>query len=282
MGGGSASRKASACIQNDTNRINAHNTNIHALSGIRTHDPGVRTVEDSSRLRPRGHSGRPEPDITECKPNNSLTTFVLTSIKVIVCGATLLNNQPSILSKYDCLDAEESGVINWKAWWQRPDDHSNNDDQPHNIKNNYYYQLIITWYKTLCRSSLVFWWETGITDCRNKGEKNSPSSRFNNLLVLYIYIYIILSGWRLAWMQYCTPERIELFRFSSRFDLGFIQSPVTDLKLDVLCSIRGSCKIFLFSTASIPALGPPVLLFSGDSFLWGKAVELSSSPLASI
>jgi hypothetical protein len=36
-------------------RINAHNTDIHALSGIRTHDPSVRASEDSSCLRPRGH-----------------------------------------------------------------------------------------------------------------------------------------------------------------------------------------------------------------------------------
>jgi hypothetical protein len=36
-------------------RINAHNTNIHALSGIRTHDRSVRANEDSSSLRPRGH-----------------------------------------------------------------------------------------------------------------------------------------------------------------------------------------------------------------------------------
>jgi hypothetical protein len=31
-------------------------TDIHALSGIRTHDPSVRASEDSSWLRPRGHS----------------------------------------------------------------------------------------------------------------------------------------------------------------------------------------------------------------------------------
>jgi hypothetical protein len=35
-------------------RINAH-TDTHALSGIRIHDPRVRTSECSSRLRPRGH-----------------------------------------------------------------------------------------------------------------------------------------------------------------------------------------------------------------------------------
>jgi hypothetical protein len=39
-------------------RINAHNTNIHALGGIRTHDPSVRASEDSSCLRPRGHCDR--------------------------------------------------------------------------------------------------------------------------------------------------------------------------------------------------------------------------------
>jgi hypothetical protein len=33
-------------------RINAH-TDIHALSGIQTHDPSVRASENSSCLRPR-------------------------------------------------------------------------------------------------------------------------------------------------------------------------------------------------------------------------------------
>jgi hypothetical protein len=32
--------------------------NIHALSGIRTHDPSVRASEDSSCLRPLGHCDR--------------------------------------------------------------------------------------------------------------------------------------------------------------------------------------------------------------------------------
>jgi hypothetical protein len=39
-------------------RINAHNTDIHALSGIRTRDPSVRASEDISCLRPRGHCDR--------------------------------------------------------------------------------------------------------------------------------------------------------------------------------------------------------------------------------
>jgi hypothetical protein len=39
-------------------RINAHNTDIHALSGIRTHDPNFRASEDSSCLRLRDHYDR--------------------------------------------------------------------------------------------------------------------------------------------------------------------------------------------------------------------------------
>jgi hypothetical protein len=39
-------------------RINIH-TDIHALSGIRTHDSSVRAGEDSSCLRPHGHCDRP-------------------------------------------------------------------------------------------------------------------------------------------------------------------------------------------------------------------------------
>jgi len=33
-------------------------THIHASSGIRTHDPSVRAVEDRTCLRPRGHWDR--------------------------------------------------------------------------------------------------------------------------------------------------------------------------------------------------------------------------------
>jgi hypothetical protein len=39
--------------------INAHSTDIHALSGIRSHDPSVRVSEDSSCLRQSGHCDRP-------------------------------------------------------------------------------------------------------------------------------------------------------------------------------------------------------------------------------
>jgi hypothetical protein len=39
-------------------RINEHNTDIHALSGIRTQGPSVRGSEDRSCLRPRSHCNR--------------------------------------------------------------------------------------------------------------------------------------------------------------------------------------------------------------------------------
>jgi hypothetical protein len=59
----SARRKAATYTQDNTNRINA-NTDIHALSGIRSDDPSVRASEDSSCLRPHGHSDRRVKHIT--------------------------------------------------------------------------------------------------------------------------------------------------------------------------------------------------------------------------
>jgi hypothetical protein len=44
-------------------RINAHNTDTHSLSGIRTHDPSVQANEDCPCLRPRGHCDRLKRDI---------------------------------------------------------------------------------------------------------------------------------------------------------------------------------------------------------------------------
>jgi hypothetical protein len=38
-----------------TQTQNKRNTDIHALSGIRTHNLSIRVSEDSSCLRPRGH-----------------------------------------------------------------------------------------------------------------------------------------------------------------------------------------------------------------------------------
>jgi hypothetical protein len=50
LDGGSGRRKAAIYTVRHKHRINA---NIHALSGIRTHDPSVRVGEDISCLRPR-------------------------------------------------------------------------------------------------------------------------------------------------------------------------------------------------------------------------------------
>jgi hypothetical protein len=57
LDGGSASCKAATYIQNNTNKEQTH-TDIHALSGIPTHNPTVRASEDVSCLRPRGHYDR--------------------------------------------------------------------------------------------------------------------------------------------------------------------------------------------------------------------------------
>jgi hypothetical protein len=51
-------RTLPAHITTQKHRINAHNTDIHALSGIRTHDPRVPAREDISCLRPLGHCDR--------------------------------------------------------------------------------------------------------------------------------------------------------------------------------------------------------------------------------
>jgi hypothetical protein len=51
-------RKASTYTEQQRHRINAHNTDIHTLIGIRTHDPSVRASEDSSCLRPCRHCDR--------------------------------------------------------------------------------------------------------------------------------------------------------------------------------------------------------------------------------
>jgi hypothetical protein len=56
-------------------RIKAH-TDIHALSGIRTHDPSVRANEDSSCLRPCGPCDR---DVEQLLTAYNRSTHVLLS-----------------------------------------------------------------------------------------------------------------------------------------------------------------------------------------------------------
>jgi hypothetical protein len=69
LDGGSARRKAATSTQNNTNT----HTDIHAFSGIRTHDPSIRASEDSSCLRPRGHSDR-RSKINTIKENTETVT----------------------------------------------------------------------------------------------------------------------------------------------------------------------------------------------------------------
>jgi hypothetical protein len=57
LDGGSARRKAST-YRTQTQNKRIHTPNIHALSGIRTHDPSVRESENSSCFRPRGYRDR--------------------------------------------------------------------------------------------------------------------------------------------------------------------------------------------------------------------------------
>jgi hypothetical protein len=57
LDGWSARRKASTCSQTQKN-AHTQTLNIHALSGIRAHDPGFRASEDSTRLRPPGYRDR--------------------------------------------------------------------------------------------------------------------------------------------------------------------------------------------------------------------------------
>jgi hypothetical protein len=44
------------CLGRTTQTQNNKNTPILAARGLRTHDPGVRLLQDSTRLIPRGHS----------------------------------------------------------------------------------------------------------------------------------------------------------------------------------------------------------------------------------
>jgi hypothetical protein len=56
-------------------RINAQNSDICALSGIRAHDPSVRVSEDSSCLRPRGHCDRPTMLTVICKDESTISMY---------------------------------------------------------------------------------------------------------------------------------------------------------------------------------------------------------------
>jgi hypothetical protein len=68
--GGSAGRKASTYTQDTTN------TDIHALSAIRTHDPSVRASEDSLYIRRRGYC--------DCTANSFPFTLYRTVSKFLI------------------------------------------------------------------------------------------------------------------------------------------------------------------------------------------------------
>jgi hypothetical protein len=62
--------------------INAHNTDIHALGGTRTHDSSVRASKDSSYLMSRGH--RDWRIVYNCKKKKKVSALVITGISGLV------------------------------------------------------------------------------------------------------------------------------------------------------------------------------------------------------
>jgi hypothetical protein len=52
---------------NTEKHTHTHTLNIHALSGIRNHDPGFRASEDSACLRPLGYRDRPHTSSSNSK-----------------------------------------------------------------------------------------------------------------------------------------------------------------------------------------------------------------------
>jgi hypothetical protein len=46
------------CLNTGRHKHRINTLNIHALGGIRTHDPSIQTTEDSTWLRPRGYCDR--------------------------------------------------------------------------------------------------------------------------------------------------------------------------------------------------------------------------------
>jgi hypothetical protein len=62
-------------------------TDIHAFSGIRTHDPSVRASEDSSCLRPRGHCDRlwsSSRVLKNCSVETAVLAFFPSNVECVV------------------------------------------------------------------------------------------------------------------------------------------------------------------------------------------------------
>jgi hypothetical protein len=94
LGRGSARRKATTCTQNNTNMEYTH-TNVHASSGIWSHDLSVRASEDGSCLRPRNCCDR-HPECSLHKINSWLCsiTFFRQSHEPLKCISFLSNSLP--------------------------------------------------------------------------------------------------------------------------------------------------------------------------------------------
>jgi hypothetical protein len=80
-----------------------HTPNIHALSGIRTHDPSVQANEDSSCFRPRGYFDR---------------LWVNTPQYIYVCVFVCLSVCLYILSWYFTVLVDK--ILDDTGWWQSP------------------------------------------------------------------------------------------------------------------------------------------------------------------
>jgi hypothetical protein len=74
------SRKASVCTQTQKN-AHTYTPNIHALSGIRTHDPGFRASEDSACLRQRGYRDRIRKSILDVNVSSNFHSHYSTKCK---------------------------------------------------------------------------------------------------------------------------------------------------------------------------------------------------------
>jgi hypothetical protein len=91
-----------------THRINAHNTDIHTLSGIQTHDANVRAGKDSSCLRPRGHCDRLYLPVTAEKYASAHIGFNVTHTAAIWCE-----------NKRIYRSFKKTAVSYQTAWWWR-------------------------------------------------------------------------------------------------------------------------------------------------------------------
>jgi hypothetical protein len=97
-------------------RINANTPNIHALSGIRTHNSGVRASEDSSCLRPSGYCDRPWPRTVHISEYYPLG----------------YNSVGRVIRRR----SSETSVNYWTTWCHTPEDGSLHGHSCENLESN--------------------------------------------------------------------------------------------------------------------------------------------------